>query len=182
MRTLTRETRDALTPQMAIDVLRRGNERFVKGTRRMVRAQAGSLAVTAMLANGGIGIALGALASLLDFILTKTPSSLGKAVFGSVMCVTAFLLTFHVLSWRDVFSWLPALPLGAGLGMVTTHAASQSSSHRLLIRGAVFAALGIAGWLPQFPQLREMLPSMQTVWAVLLIAIGGIILYQQLKD
>ncbi|MCB1043913.1 MAG: hypothetical protein KDC35_13300 [Acidobacteria bacterium] len=127
-------------------------------------------------------IALGALASLLDFILTKTPSSLGKAVFGSVMCVTAFLLTFHVLSWRDVFSWLPALPLGAGLGMVTTHAASQSSSHRLLIRGAVFAALGIAGWLPQFPQLREMLPSMQTVWAVLLIAIGGIILYQQLKD
>lgn len=29
MRTLTRETRDALTPQMAIDVLRRGNERFV---------------------------------------------------------------------------------------------------------------------------------------------------------
>jgi len=29
MRTLTRELRDALTPQMAIDVLRKGNERFV---------------------------------------------------------------------------------------------------------------------------------------------------------
>jgi ABC-type multidrug transport system fused ATPase/permease subunit len=41
---------------------RRGNQRFVDETRRMVRAQAGSLAVTALLANGGIGIALGALA------------------------------------------------------------------------------------------------------------------------
>ena len=29
MKTLTREMRDALTPQLAIDVLRRGNERFV---------------------------------------------------------------------------------------------------------------------------------------------------------
>lgn len=29
MKTLTRETRDALTPAMAIDVLRKGNERFV---------------------------------------------------------------------------------------------------------------------------------------------------------
>jgi carbonic anhydrase len=29
MRTLTRETRDALTPQQVIDVLRKGNERFV---------------------------------------------------------------------------------------------------------------------------------------------------------
>jgi carbonic anhydrase len=29
MRTLTREMRDALTPQMALDVLRKGNERFV---------------------------------------------------------------------------------------------------------------------------------------------------------
>jgi carbonic anhydrase len=29
MRTLTRELRDALTPQMALDVLRKGNERFV---------------------------------------------------------------------------------------------------------------------------------------------------------
>ncbi len=29
MRTLTREMRDALTPQMAVDVLRKGNERFV---------------------------------------------------------------------------------------------------------------------------------------------------------
>lgn len=29
MRTLTRELRDALTPQMAIDVLRKGNERFM---------------------------------------------------------------------------------------------------------------------------------------------------------
>lgn len=29
MRTLTKELRDALTPQMAIDVLRKGNERFV---------------------------------------------------------------------------------------------------------------------------------------------------------
>lgn len=29
MRTLTRELRDALTPQMAIDVLRKGNERFI---------------------------------------------------------------------------------------------------------------------------------------------------------
>lgn len=29
MKTLTRELRDALTPQMAVDVLRKGNERFV---------------------------------------------------------------------------------------------------------------------------------------------------------
>ncbi len=29
MRTLTRELRDALTPQLAIDILRKGNERFV---------------------------------------------------------------------------------------------------------------------------------------------------------
>jgi carbonic anhydrase len=29
MRTLTRESRDALTPQMVLDVLRKGNERFV---------------------------------------------------------------------------------------------------------------------------------------------------------
>lgn len=44
------------------DDFRRGNERFVSETRRMVRAQAGSLAVTALLANGGVGLALGALA------------------------------------------------------------------------------------------------------------------------
>ena len=29
MRTLTQERRDALTPQLAIDILRKGNDRFV---------------------------------------------------------------------------------------------------------------------------------------------------------
>ena len=48
---------------------RRGNQRFVEETRRMVRAQAGSLAVTALLANGGIGVALGALA-LVHLLIT----------------------------------------------------------------------------------------------------------------
>jgi ABC-type multidrug transport system fused ATPase/permease subunit len=48
--------------QREAEEFRRGNQRFVDETRRMVRAQAGSLAVTALLANGGIGVALGALA------------------------------------------------------------------------------------------------------------------------
>lgn len=126
-------------------------------------------------------IGIGAFASFLDYALTKTPSSLGKGVFGVVLCITAFLLTFHVLDWRHPFSWLPALPLAAGLGMVLTYAVSQEGSHRTLIRGVVFSLLGIIGWLPQFPQIQALLPSYQTIWALMFMAVGLAILIQQIR-
>lgn len=139
------------------------------------------VSVPAMVKFWPVFIGLGAVASFLDFALTKTASSLGKGILGVVLCATAFMLTFEVWDWREPFTWLPAIPLGAGLGMLASFFASSEGSHRTLIRGSVFTILGVLGWLPQFPQIQAMLPSLQTIWAVALVLIGIVILVQQLR-
>ncbi|MCB1049266.1 MAG: hypothetical protein KDC71_01615 [Acidobacteria bacterium] len=128
-----------------------------------------------------IFIGLGALASFLDYFLTKTASSAGKGVFGLVLCATGFLLTQGYFDWRAPLTWLPALPFGAGLGMLLTYFLKDESGHRLLIRGVVFTLLGLFGWLPQFPQIQAMMPNYQTLWAAAFLVIGSVLLISQLR-
>ncbi len=62
--------------QREAEEFRRGNDRFVQETRRMVRAQASSLAITTLLANGGIGAAMGALV-LVHMLVTPIFAEVG---------------------------------------------------------------------------------------------------------
>ncbi len=67
---------------------RRGNDEFVARTRRMVRAQALSLAITSFFANGGIGLVL---AILVMIHMLVTP------VFGGVGSMTTFFVAIGTL-------------------------------------------------------------------------------------
>ena len=71
---------------------RRGNDEFVFRTRRMVRAQAASLAVTSFFASGGVGLVL-ALLVLVHMLLTPVFTGVGSMMTFFVAIGTLFAYT-----------------------------------------------------------------------------------------
>lgn len=127
-------------------------------------------------------IGLGAVASFVDFFLTKTTSSLGKGVFGTTLTATAFMLALGKFQWGDVVSWLPSIPFGAGLGIIVTCLVRERPSSRSWAVGIGFTLLGVITWLPNFPQIKEKLPEQQTLIAIVAIIAGSFLLIRQFKD
>jgi hypothetical protein len=131
-----------------------------------------------------IFIALGALASIIDYLaFSRQPGSLGKAVIMLGTSALCFAFTLPYLSVRNIFDWLPALPTIAGLGALATWwAQGTARQSALLVFGGVFTALGLLGFAARFPILRELLPSGQLIWAVLLLAVGVVLIWRTVAN
>ncbi len=124
-------------------------------------------------------IALGGLASLIDYFgFSKRPSSLGRAVFGLGLAAFFLIFTLEYVPWNLVLDWLPLLPFVAGLAFLTTWAAAGMHGTGNLVMGVVFALLGVLGLAARFPALRDLLPSIQLIWAISLLAVSALLIWR----
>ena len=123
-------------------------------------------------------LAIGGAASLVDFMaLSRNPTSAGQAVFGFGMAIALFAFTLGWVGWSGVIDWLPSLPTIIGASILTTWAANKMNGG-LVIPGALLLAFGIIGFALRFEQFRELIPSGQVIWAVLLLGLGGLMLWR----
>lgn len=117
----------------------------------------------------------GGLASLLDWaVVSRRPGSAGQAVVGVGLGILFYLLELDRLAWRDFGDWWPSLFLIAGLAYLTAWAADRFDSSRFLAVGLVLLGLAATGWGWQLLKL-------QVMWALILLAIGGFLLWRTLR-
>ena len=65
-----------------------------------------------------------------------------------------------------------------GLSMAVTWLADQRRNDNLVIAGGVLIALGILGFGARFDWLQRILPSAQVVWAIVLLAGAGFLVWR----
>lgn len=126
-------------------------------------------------------LVLAGVAALVDFFfLSRRPRSAGWAVTWIGVGVLAFALTLNYTSWKKILDWLPSFPTILGLAFFATWLAAGRKSANLAIAGAVLLVLGVLGFGARFDWLRDVLPSAQVVWAVLLVVGGGFLVWRAL--
>ena len=123
-------------------------------------------------------LAIGGVASLVDyFALSRNPASAGQAVFGFGMSIALFAFTLGWVGWGGIIDWLPSVPTIVGASLLTTWAVNRMRGG-LVIPGALLLSFGIVGFALRNEQFRELIPSGQMIWAVLLVGLGGFILWR----
>lgn len=128
-------------------------------------------------------LAVGGLASLIDYLLfSRLPRAAGQAMLGVGLAAYCYVFSLgHIDGFGDFLDWLPALPSLIGLSMLTTWWLSDQRRAGLLTAGVVMLGLGLSGLAIHLEAFREILPSAQTVWAVLLLAAGGLLLWRTFR-
>jgi len=117
---------------------------------------------------------LGGLASLLDWWrVSRRPAALGQAVVGLGLGVLGYLMVFERIGVSGIEDWWPWLPAIAGVAFLAAWAAGGRRSARQLTLGLVALGVAITGW-------GWHLVRLQVVWAVILLLIGGFILWRTL--
>lgn len=140
--------------------------------------EARGVAVPPMSRYWPIFLAVGGLASLVDFLaLSRNPASAGQAVFGVGMSIALFAFTLGWVGWRGLLDWLPSLPTILGASLLTTWAANRLRGG-LVVPGALLLAFGVLGFALRFESFREMIPSGQILWALLLFGLGAFLLWR----
>lgn len=127
-----------------------------------------------------IFVGLGGVASLFDhFFLSRKPRSAGQAVLGFGLAAYFFLFSFgRIDGFAEFLDWLPAIPTIIACAVLTTWWVGGRRSQSLLVVGAVLLGLGGSGFLLRFEKLREILPTAQMLWAVLLLVAGGYLVWR----
>jgi len=127
-------------------------------------------------------VVLGGLVSLVDFLFwSRAASSLGRTIFGIGLGAWLFRFTTRPFHWRELLDFLPALPTLAGVALLVTWGVDRERHNAQLVSGTVLLALGLVGFAARFEFLRELLPSAQLVWAILLLLGGGALLWSNLR-
>ncbi len=122
---------------------------------------------------------LAGVAAAIDlFFLSKRPGSAGWAVTYLGFGILSFALTYDFTSWAKIADWLPSFPTIIGLALFATWLAGGRSNDNQMIAGFVLVVLGLMGFAARFQWLQRILPSAQVVWAVLLVAGGGILVWR----
>ena len=122
---------------------------------------------------------LAGVGTLIDFLfLSRRPSSAGWAMVWIGLGVLFFALTLGYTDLRKILDWLPSFPTIFGLGLFATWLADRRRNDNLVIAGGVLLALGVLGFGARFDWLQHILPSAQIVWAVLLLAGGGYLVWR----
>lgn len=122
---------------------------------------------------------LAGVGSLADYLfLSRQPRSAGWAVAWVGFGVLFFALTLGYSDLGKILDWLPSFPTIIGLAMLTTWLAAGRDSDNLAIAGGVLVALGVLGFGARFDWLQRILPSAQVVWAVVLLAGGGFLVWR----
>ena len=122
---------------------------------------------------------LAGLASLADYLfLTRVPRSAGWALAWIGFGVLGFALALGYTDWTKILDWLPSFPTILGLAFLTTWLAGGRKDDNLVIAAGVLVGLGLVGFGARFDVLRRILPSAQVIWAVLLLAGGGYLVWR----
>ena len=121
-------------------------------------------------------------ASIADyFFLSRKPRSAGAALAWIGFGVLGFALTLGYTDWSKILDWLPSFPMIVGLALATTWLADRRKSDNLLIAAGVLVVLGLLGFAARFDWLLRILPSAQVVWAILLLAGGGFLVWRTIS-
>ncbi len=117
--------------------------------------------------------------SLIDyFFLLRRPSSAGWAMAWIGFGALAFALTFDFTSLAKILDWLPSFPTIIGLSLLATWLADKRQNDNLMIAGGVLIVLGLMGYGARFDWLKHILPSAQMLWAFILLAGGGYLVWR----
>lgn len=121
-------------------------------------------------------------ASMADYLfLSRRPNSAGLALAWVGFGVLGFALTLGYTSLAKVLDWLPSFPMIIGLAMAVTWLADKRRNDNLVIAAGVLVVLGLLGFAARFDWLLKILPSAQVVWAVLLLAGGGYLVWRTIS-
>ncbi|HVS12518.1 MAG TPA: hypothetical protein VMV46_01245 [Thermoanaerobaculia bacterium] len=124
-------------------------------------------------------LVVGGLASLADFLLLgRQPGSAGHAMIGVGLGLLFFSITLGWTRLLTFWDWFPGIPLVVGLAFLITWLAGGRERGDLLAVGVVFAAIGLVGFVFRYPALRDVLPSGELIWALLLLAGGAWVLWR----
>lgn len=122
---------------------------------------------------------LAGLAILADWLfLSRRAGSAGWAVLFIGLGVLFFTLTLGYTTLASALDWLPAFPAIFGLALLTGWMAGGRAEANLAVAGVVLLGLGVLGFGARFDWLKEILPSAQVVWAVLLLVCGGYLVWR----
>ncbi len=118
-------------------------------------------------------------ASVADYLyLSRQPRAAGTALAWTGFGVLGFALTLGYTSWAKILDWLPSFPMIIGLSMAVTWFADRRRNDNLVIAAGVLVVLGLLGFAARFDWLLRILPSAQVVWALLLLAGGGYLVWR----
>ena len=124
---------------------------------------------------------LAAVSALVDYLfLSRRPSAAGFSLAWLGFGILGFFGVHHFSSWSQVLNWLPSVPTIIGLALLVTWFASGRQGDNLPVAGGILVGLGLMGFGARFDILRRILPSAQVLWAVLLLAGGGFLIYRAL--
>lgn len=122
---------------------------------------------------------LAGLAVLADWLfLSRRSGSAGWALLLVGLGMLFFTLTLGYTDLRSALDWLPAFPTIFGLALLASWLAGSRTEANLAVAGAVLLGLGVVGFGARFDWLKEILPSAQIVWAVLLLICGGYLVWR----
>lgn len=120
--------------------------------------------------------------SLLDYFkLSRRPSAAGWAVFWFGLAALGLTLTLGYTGWDQVLNWLPGFPVILGFALLTTWLADQRRNEHYVIAGATLIGLGLMGFMARFDILKKIIPSAQILWAVLLLGVGGYLVFRAVR-
>jgi hypothetical protein len=126
-----------------------------------------------------IFLVVAGVATLVDYLrFGRRPAALGQTVFWLGLAAFCFAITFGLAGWRNVLDLVPGVPTLFGLALLTTWFASSRRETGLLVPGLLFLGLGLAGFVARFEALQRLVPSVQVIWAVLLLVGGGLLLHR----
>ena len=118
-------------------------------------------------------------ASMADYLfLSRHPRAAGTALAWTGFGVLGFALTLGYTSWNKILDWLPSFPMIIGLSMAATWLAGRRKNDNLVIAAGILVVLGLLGFASRFDWLLRILPSAQVVWALLLLAGGGYLVWR----
>ncbi len=118
----------------------------------------------------------GALVDL--FALSRRPSSAGWAVTWFGLGVLGLAVSLEYTDYAKILDWLPSFPTILGLAFLVTWLVDQRRDENLFIASLVLIGLGVLGFGARFDWLQKILPSAQVVWAFILVAGGGFLVWR----
>ena len=125
---------------------------------------------------------IAAVAAWIDFLaLSRRPGSAGWGMFWIGFTILGFALSLGHTRWTRILDWLPGIPAICGVSLLVTWLAGRRRDENQLVAGGILIALALVGFAARHDLLLKILPSAQVIWAFLLVAVGGFLVWRSVK-